>query len=428
MIRYPTVPVPLPSRIYYGWVVVASVFVMHMAAASLGPSTFSFFMADMGADLGVSRSALSLAVTLRLVVAGMVGPLVGILVDRFGPRWLGMAAGLIGAGAVISLGLVQHLWTLYLLSAITGLVAIGGPGSNIITMVPVAKWFAARRGRAMAIATIGLPAGGAASALAATWLIDTFDWRGAWVVYGAVMGIVAIPISFLFLRGSPEDLGVTLEEGSTKRAKTERATPLVAERDWTLREAVRTRTLWQIMIAMGVFGFVVSGMIVHRVAFWQDVGITSGVLSLGIATDPVVLIFTAIRFGVFGERIGPRALGMVGGIGLAVAFIPMVFTNGEVYTIFLSSGLWGFFGGAFLAVSNLILPSYFGRKHLGSIRGLITPLQVAAVGLGAPIYGLLFDAGVDPSIVWAGSMGIVALAGALLFLTSRPVLPVGARA
>ena len=394
-----------------------------MASTSLGPSTYSFFMARMSADLDVSRSALSWAVTFRLVVAGLMGPLIGILVDRYGPRWLGMGAGLIGAAAIMLLGTVDHLWTLYLLSAITGLVGIGGPGVNIITMVPVAKWFVAKRGRAMAIATVGLPAGGAASALAATWLIDTFDWRGAWVIYGAVMGAVAIPVSFLFLRGAPEDLGLRAEQRSEERQPEEPAPQLYAERDWTLREAIRTPTLWQVTIAMSVFGFVVSGVIVHRVGFWEDVGITSTALSLGIATDPLTVVFSAVAFGVIGERVSPRLLGLVGGLGLGASLVPMVFTNGQVYTIFLTNAVWGVFGGAFITVTNLIWPNYFGRRHLGSIRGLVTPFYVATLGLGAPAYGFLFDAGVDPSIVWAASAGLMALAGVLVFLTRRPTLP-----
>jgi MFS family permease len=394
-----------------------------MAATSLAPSTFSFFMTRMSADLDVSRSALSWAVTFRLVVAGVTGPLIGMLVDRYGPRWLGIGAGLIGATAVMMIGSVNSLWTLYLLSAITGLVGIGGPGSNLITMVPVAKWFSAKRGRAMAIATVGLPAGGAASALAAPWLIGTFDWRNAWVIYGAVMGAVAIPLSFLFLRGAPEDLGLRVEQGSPESQPEELVTPLYAVRDWTLREAIHTRTLWQLVITMALFGFVVSGVIVHRVGFWEDLGLTSRVLSLGIATDPLTLVVSAVFFGVIGERVSPRLLGLVGGLGLGASLIPMVYTNGQVYTIFLTSAVWGVFGGAFMTVTNLIWPNYFGRRHLGAIRGLVTPLHVAALGLGAPAYGFLFDADVDTSIVWGVSGILLALCGVLFFFTKRPTLP-----
>ncbi len=423
MTRYPTVPIPIPSRVYYGWVVVAAAFIVHMSTVGLGPSTFSFFMADMGSDLGMSRSALSLALTFRLVVSGMWGPFLGMLLDRLGPRWLGVGAGVLGAISVSALGFVDHLWTLYLLFALGGLGGIGGPGSNIITMVPVAKWFAAQRGRAMAIATIGLPAGAVSSALVAGLMIDSFGWRATWVIYGAVMAIVAVPVAFLFLRGAPEDLGLQSPSTSEGDASATGESRRHSERDWTLGEAVRTRMFWQVTLAMAMFGFMLSGVIVHRVSFWEDVGISSGVLAFGIASDPAMLLLSAVPFGVVGERLAPRYLGLIGGLGLACGVLPMVFTNGEAYTIFLSSMVWGLAAGAFMAVINLIWPSYFGRGHLGSIRGLATPLQVAAVGVGAPVYGYLFDSGVDPSIIWGITAAIAAGSGLLLFLSGPPAAP-----
>ncbi len=157
---------------------------MNIGSSPASAVTFGFFIRSMGEDLGWSSGALTLGLTFRLMVAGVSSPLLGVLLDRFGARLLGaLLAGLAGI-TIMALGLVHDLWLFFLLFAISGLSGFGGPSGQLLTVVPVAKWFQRKRGWALAIATMGMPFGNLLLIPLAQVLIDGPGWRTAWLVLG----------------------------------------------------------------------------------------------------------------------------------------------------------------------------------------------------------------------------------------------------
>src|SRR5690349_7114736 len=101
----------------------------------------------MGEDLGWSKATLSWAITARLLVAGACSPFVGVLLDRHGARLLGSLAALIAGTTTIGFAFMDSVWQFYLLAAISGLSGFGAPAGQLLTIVPVSKWFHASRGR-----------------------------------------------------------------------------------------------------------------------------------------------------------------------------------------------------------------------------------------------------------------------------------------
>ena len=269
MQRLPTVPIPVPSRLYYGWVIVATSMVINMATTPLNPVVFSFFIAPMSEEMGWTLGAVSLALTFRLFVAGATAPLIGIIIDRFGPKWLGLFAGLVAGVSLIGLAYTRQLWLLYLLFALSGGVGLGGgPGGNLLTLVPVAKWFITKRGRAMSIATTGMAIGTVMAIPAGQWMIQTIGWRQAWVIFGLLVPVIIAPLSLLFLRGSPSDLGLQpdgfrqkVPESSHKSIEGRQDTTI--ETDWTAREALRHPVSWLILTAFSLSGFALAGTLLR---------------------------------------------------------------------------------------------------------------------------------------------------------------------
>ena len=398
---------------------------MNIAMAPANPIIFSFFITPMIEDMGWSRGALSLALTFRLVASAVSAPLIGLIIDRVGPQWLGVFGGLVAGVCLIALAFTQQLWLVYLIFAISGGVGFGGgPGGNLLTTVPVAKWFVIKRGRAMAITSAGMVAGASTGILIAQWLIHTIGWRGAWVVFGSAMLAVVIPVSALFMRRSPEDLGL-LPDGATELKELtnnpEAVSDVATEVDWTVGEALRTPSLWLILGALALGGFALSGTLIHRVAYWEEVGMPPALVAIGTAADPFTVMFSVLVFGIVGERVRVRYLGMLAGGGFALSMIPMIFTTGQTYTIFLHNIIWGGLGGGvFITFNNLIWPSYFGRRFLGTIRGITIPITVGATAFSAPMYGYLLDAGVAATTLWTVSLSIFAAFGVLLFLARPP--------
>ena len=100
--------------------------------------------------------------------------------------------------------------------------------------------------------------------------------------------------------------------------------------------------------------------------------------------------------------------------------VPMVFATSHAYSILAHNFLWGVAMGANITVNNLIWPNYFGRKFLGSIRGIVFPVGVVTAAMSAPLYGTVLDSGVNPRVVWAVTLVAFAVSGFLLFLAKPP--------
>ncbi len=418
MVRIPTVPFPVPSWLFYGWVIVATSLIVNIGAAGTSPIVFSFFISPMTDALDTGRSELALASTFRLVASGLAAPVIGALVDRVGARGAGVFAGFMAGGCVCALAFADSLWAVYLLFALMGTVVLGSP---IITGVPVAKWFIAKRGRAMAISIVGLPLGIVIAVPVTQWLIDSIGWRDAWLVLGISVVVIIVPFSAIFYRRSPEDLGLEPDgvAQAPGKAGLSAAGPPVAEVDWTLRRAIRLPSFWTPALALALVGFGLNGTLLHRVAFWEDIGMSLRLVAWGTTLDPLMVAVSALGFGLLAERVSVRHISVFMGVTFSAALLPLVLTTGQAYTIFLHGFLWGTAAGAFMSVNNMIWPSYFGRRYLGAIRGTATLMYVAGAGVGGPVYGLLLDAGIESDIVWGMSIGVVSLASLLLF-TSRP--------
>ena len=342
MQRLPTVPIPIPSRFYYGWVVVAAGLAINMATSPLNPVIFSFFISPMSASTGWSLGTLSLAITFRLILSGLTAPLIGTTIDKFGPKWLGILAGFVAGGSLIGLFFTHQIWFLYLLFAISGCVGLGGgPGGNLLTLVPVAKWFIRQRGRATSIATTGMAVGTVLAIPATQWMIQNIGWREAWVVLGILVAIIIVPLSFLFLRGAPSDLGLEIMEGKDKKAKV----PIIIEDDWTAKEALRNPVSWIILTAYSVGGFALTGVLLHRVAYWESLGISPALVAFGTALDPLTFMFSVVLFGIIGERVKMQHLGLYGGLVFTLSMVAIITSTGQTYTIIVHNIVWAAGGG-----------------------------------------------------------------------------------
>jgi sugar phosphate permease len=198
-------------RFYYGWVIVGVALLINVASSPLNAGVFSFFVTPMSEDLGWSKATLSWAFTFRLVVAGVTGPALGVLLDKHGSRVLGAVAATIAGLTTIGLAFVDSVWQFYALAAISGLSGFGAPAGQLLTVVPVAKWFQASRGRALAIATVGLPLGATIFFILEEQLIQAFGWREAWGISGGLLLAIAVPACLLFMRKDPASMGLLLE-------------------------------------------------------------------------------------------------------------------------------------------------------------------------------------------------------------------------
>ena len=303
-------------RLYYGWVIVFVALMMNIAASPTNAVVFSFFLEPMRHDLGWSRAPCRSPSLRASMVAGISAPILGPLVDRIGARVLGTLAGATAGLSIMALALVHDLWLFYLLFAISGLSGFGGPAGQLLTIVPVSKWFRQKRGRALAIASTGMAIGVAIFLPVLQAIINDRGWRFAWVVCGLIVIILAVPACGLLMRKDPESMGLPLDgipeqpEGAPRPpAALSRAT----HEEWRVDQVVRTRAFWLIMAALALNGLVLQGVLVYRTTYWEDIGLSSNIVALGTSVDPITVVFSTIFFGLMAERVATHHLGLFAG-------------------------------------------------------------------------------------------------------------------
>ena len=413
---------------YYGWVIVAVAWLANMVAATMNPVVFSIFIDPMREELGLSLSHMAWAIAIRLLTGGVVAPFMGRLIDSYGARWLGFLGGLISGAVLLSLYFVDNIWLIYALFAISGISGLGSFGGQLLTIVPVANWFVAMRGRATSIAATGLGVGTALGVPLGLFLINTVGWRWAWVAFGLAIWLVILPGYAFLMRRQPEDLGLLpdgrLPQQETTAAGASGAIPATAapveEVNWTLGQAVRTPVLWFMLLSLTIYMFSSSGVLFLRVPYWNEQGISAAAIAFGVAMDPFTVIFAMLFFGFLAERYPVRFMAVIGGVWRALSMVPLALGGTHAANVYIHNVTWGIGSGAFAASQNLLIPNYYGRTAQGKIRGISLPWMIAAGALGAPATAYLVDSGVGAGVIWQLGLWMMLAAGIMFFFLKPP--------
>ena len=406
-------------KLFYGWIVVFVVFLGSFISSGAGGITISLFFDPIRETQGWTLTELTGGVTAQGIAILIAAPIIGPLLDRFGGRIV-MTFGAVVAGiGLMFLSTMQEVWHFWLFFAIVGSLSMTALG-DLAGPVVIAKWFVQRRGIAMALATAGGPAGGMIMSPIVALLIASLGWRDTWQIMGVTILLIAVPTILLLMRRIPEDLNLLPDGkiGTPNASAGDHRSLLVDERTWTLSEAIRTRTLWVIVISMNLVTVGATSLLYHQVPYFRSIGISAQGASylftftlLGATTSRFVWGFIAeripIRLCLFGVFLC-RSLGV-----LSFVIVPYP------YNLVSFIGLFGFLGGTIWPMQALAMANYYGRQFLGSIQGLLRPLLGISQIVGPLFIAILFDrtGGFEVAFVIASSLGI---AGSFLVLLATP--------
>ena len=415
-----------PRQFYYGWVIVAVMAVSGAASMAKGTLNFGLFVKPMGDDLGLGRAAFGWAQTARRGAGALSSPIAGQLIDRFGSRVILPIAALMTGLALIGLAYISHEWQLILLFTVMGLVGMSGPGALAMS-VPVLKWFVTNRGRALAIMSLGIPVGALLILPFTEYLIETVGWQTAWLVLAIIGMAVIIPLAAIFVRRRPEDMGL-LPDGETdpdsKGNDSDTSDGDSNEVSWNVSEAVRTTTLWRLVIVFSAASLGAGMVDLHRIPAFMDRGLDPALVSFASAFNAVCAGAATFAFGMMVRYIPVRILGAVGFMMLALASGMTIYAN-NIPFMFASMAIFGLGNGGMMFLQDFIWADYFGRENVGSIRGLVNPISLVVGGLGPPIAGYVHDiAGTYDPAWWTGVVLLV-LASVLTASTTAPRRSVG---
>ncbi|MDG1840432.1 MAG: MFS transporter, partial [Dehalococcoidia bacterium] len=411
--------------IFYGWWIVGGALIAQMVAVSIMSSSSGIFLPSMTEELGWTQTQFTLGVTLGSISTALAGGVVGFLLDRWGPRGLMIAGATLVGLSLIYLSRINTLLEWFLIRGVVSSLGLALAG-NLVLNVVIAKWFVSRRAWAISIASTGVSAAQFTGILL-VWLISTIGWRDSWIVLGVVTWLVLYPVA-LMMRRQPEDHGLLPDGAVEGDASSEQQIQMARadlQNSLTAREAAKTLSLWTIQIgfSFGLMGlmaglfFLIPFMTLHGFTF-QQAG--TAMLFQGLAAL-VSKFFWPVVMGKIGARLSTlvafslAALGMVlmVVVGPTQQFVPFV----------LVTMLWGFGIGSQIPLQESLMASFFGRAHLGAVRGISTPIS-QAFGISAPIaVAFYFDrVGNYDGIYLALAGGFIF--GALLVMSSqKPVKP-----
>lgn len=382
------------KKVFYGWWIVLAGSISQAYTSGTFWQGFGAFFDPIIEQFGWSRALTAGAMSLQRTESGAISPFVGWFIDKFGPRNVMLFGTALTALGFILLSRIQELWQFY--AAFLVLTVGLSFGTFLIVTTAVANWFVENRSKALSFTMAGSGLGGVLVPVV-IWIIATTDWRTGLVIVGIGCLVVGIPVSFV-MKSRPEDYGMLpdgapLPEEPDERTGSGDAAPrrttLSSEVTMTTRQALKSRVFWQLAIAMGVSGMVMSASI-HQIPAITSFGISRNIAGFAILGVSIFSVVGRLGSGYFGDRLDKRHVIAVALLFQFVGTIVFAFSS-EIWHLTIFVILWGFGFGASIPVRFALIADLFGRRHYGSIMGTLMTTS-AVFGVIAPVLvGWIFD-------------------------------------
>ncbi len=426
--RSPLISRLIPRNIFYGWYIVAAGMIINMLIGGLVMHSFSFYVAELKSEFLWSASLFAFAFTLTRIESGVLGPIQGWMIDRLGPKLM-MRLGI--TSTALGMLAFSQLWDPGSFIGFYFLVSVGASVGGFMTIsVVTVTWFERLRSRALSFMAMGFGLGGfLAPAVGA--LIDSVGWR--WTAIGSAIVIMVVGqlLAGLFVR-HPKDKGMLVDGGpahitstSSSAVASLRAATLTKShrhRDFTAREALRTRSFWALALAHGAPLMVVSGMMVYFATRVQEIdGLTASDAGVAWLVMSACQLVGQLTMGYLGDLISKRLilLGCMLGHGAAAIILGLA---DSFWMILLCSVVNGLAWGARGPLITALRADYFGASSFGQIMGWSSTVMMIFMIAGSLVVGGLRDVTGDFTLGFI-VVGIGAGTGVLwVAMASRPRL------
>jgi MFS family permease len=256
----------------------------------------------------------------------------------------------------------------------------------------VVAWFRRHRGLALGIALAGIGAGAALVPLLVQAVISSYGWRFGYIVFGLLVLIVSLPLTYLFLRETPEEMGLNVDGDEIgEKEKVELShTGSVNQPGLTMTEVARTRSFWLMLFSFFLSGIIMTGMFVHMVPMLIDRGLTPALAAYASAALGISLIVGRIFSGYLMDRFFAP---YVAALFLAAMTLGvMIFASGTAGPfVFVGAAMVGLAMGSEMSEIAYIISRYFGLRAFGKIYGFIFSGFQLGGAIGAPVLGIYHD-------------------------------------
>ncbi len=387
--------------------------------------SFGLYVGPLEDEFGWSRAGVSLGFSISLLISGLIAPLIGRWIDRYGPRRVILIGATLTAASYVLLAFTDSLWQWYVFSSINAVFR------QMMFFMPfqalVTRWFDRKRGVAVGILATGFSMGGFIVVPIMRVVIDTWGWDGSFVFAGIIITAVFVPLSLVLIRDHPAQVGANVDGDPTPHDAPTRATGMTGVAGVTVRTALGTPLFWAIAFALMFFFYGMFGWMVHAVPFYESVGISPGWAAALISIAAGGGIFSRLAFGFLADRISSIELAsMVLALFLAGAMLTLLATGGSVVGLVIFIALWVVGSGGGPMIEPLLLTRSFGVRHFASILGVVAVVETVGQVLSPTAAGAIFDA--TGSYDWALVMFASVILGSLVLFwvaarLPRPMIP-----
>jgi sugar phosphate permease len=410
----------MKGRIFYGWWIVILGSLINAVGMGILYQSFTVFFLPLKRDLAVSSAAISLLYGAARLEGGIEGPIVGHLIDRFGPRtMIFIGASMAGIGLIL-LATTHSFWPFFFIY-----VFIVSLGSNAGFFHPltaaVNNWFIRQRGVGFACIGASASIGGMVMAPLLSYIILHFGWRTGAVSAGLITLVVALPAS-LPIHRSPEAVGLH-PDGKTKQKseleKSNHIPPNPIEFDFTVKEALKTTTFWLLMATLTLRLFVTVALNTHFIPILVWKGISESTAAYLVSLFAFTGIFTMLGTGWIGDRWNKPFLCSLCIVPTIIAMVGLTFSRSVLFIYFFPIAFATTMGIAPLGWS--LIGDFFGRRTYGTLRGIMG-MSYGTATFVSPIYaGWMYDTTGNYTLVLI-TFTIVLLVAACFFGILRPPL------
>jgi MFS family permease len=382
--------------------------------------SISVFIDAYGETFDYSSTLISTGYSVATVISGMLIVFMGRFTDKYGQRVMLVIVGILLAITTFFNSFVANIGMMFV-----GFFLLRYFGQGSMTLIPsslVPQWFDKKRGFALSLMYLGATFATLLVPRFNLFLIETMGWENAWRVWGLLLLVIFVPLAWIFVIDKPEDIDMTVEnEHHEDEEAAQKALETVERESFTLSGALKTPSFWLAGLMSMIAPMFTTGVTFHFFSIMEmrSVGKESAAIIIGLIALPA-FIMPLIARSVIDKMPFRIVFSMIQFMFILSMTWLAFFVSGPI----TATGFILFYGMAFALQSvtmNTLWPSYFGRKHLGSIRGAGTIFMVIGSALGALPFGISKDITGDYNAAIFIMMGMSLMAFFMALALKKPV-------
>jgi MFS transporter, OFA family, oxalate/formate antiporter len=382
---------PGRSKIYYGWWIVAAAFSIGFYNAGIVIFGFTAFFDPIVNEFGWSYAQVSLAASLRGAETGLVSPILGFFVERWGSRWIFFMSGIfIGLGLIL-LSQIHSLGGFY---GGFAFIAVGVSACSPAVANPIAiHWFRNRLGMAMGILSSASAAGGLMLPIIIK-LIDAFGWRQAVFILGIGAILIGIPLSMV-IRHKPEQYGYSPDGVPVSKSdanKKQNIRPSAPEPEIGTKQALKSRTFWFLIMGFTFQYVTISAVLAHIMPFLNTVNFSRSTASFFAASIPLISVAGRLASGWISDKMDWKKVVIVSYIVISIGTLLFNYVSiSKLWVLVLAIILFSLSYGSNTTLRAISLRNYFGKSRFATIFGFFLGILSLGAILGPFVAGWIYD-------------------------------------